>query len=160
VDSIPSAANVEDHVAMATTAARKLRTVLGNVEAALGIELLVAAQGVEWRTGVRYLPRAGSETTSEEKIPGPVAAHEGRERVAAEDEAFRQAVRKSNRRKLAEELGVGTRAAYLAIRGAAEPVLEDRPLDGDIRLLRGLVGSGRLLERVVATTGPLEELTE
>lgn len=160
VDSIPTAANIEDHVAMATTAARKMRTVLGNVEAALGIELLVGAQGIEWRTGLRYFPLSGSETTAEINVRGPVAAHEGRERVNDEDNRYRQMVRKKNRSKLAEELGRGTRAAYLAIRGAVEPVLEDRPLDGDIRVMRGLVGSGEILARVVAATGPLEELKE
>ena len=45
VDSIPTSANSEDHNAMATIAARKVRTVLRNAQAVLAIELLVAAQG-------------------------------------------------------------------------------------------------------------------
>ncbi len=49
VDSIPSSANQEDHVSMGTTAARKARRVVDNVAAVLGIELLTAAQAVDFR---------------------------------------------------------------------------------------------------------------
>jgi histidine ammonia-lyase len=49
VDSIPSSANQEDHVSMGTTAARKARQVVDNVAAVLGIELLVAAQAIDFR---------------------------------------------------------------------------------------------------------------
>ncbi len=49
VDTIPTSANVEDHVSMGVTAALKVRQVLGNVEHILAIELLAAAQGVDFR---------------------------------------------------------------------------------------------------------------
>ena len=49
VDTIPTSANVEDHVSMGVTAALKIRQVLGNVEHVLAIELLDAAQGVDFR---------------------------------------------------------------------------------------------------------------
>ena len=49
VDSIPSSANQEDHVSMGTTAARKARKVIDNVARVIGIELLVAAQAVDFR---------------------------------------------------------------------------------------------------------------
>jgi histidine ammonia-lyase len=49
VDSIPSSANQEDHVSMGTTAARKARKVVDNVARVIGIELLVAAQAVDFR---------------------------------------------------------------------------------------------------------------
>lgn len=45
VDSVPTSANQEDHVSMGTTAARKAREILDNVERGLAIELLCAAQG-------------------------------------------------------------------------------------------------------------------
>lgn len=45
VDSVPTSANQEDHVSMGTTAARKAREVLDNVERGLAIELVCAAQG-------------------------------------------------------------------------------------------------------------------
>jgi histidine ammonia-lyase len=49
VDSIPSSANQEDHVSMGATAARKARQVVENVSRILGIELLTAAQAVDFR---------------------------------------------------------------------------------------------------------------
>lgn len=49
VDSIPSSANQEDHVSMGTIAARKARSILGNAQSALGIELLAACQAVDLR---------------------------------------------------------------------------------------------------------------
>jgi histidine ammonia-lyase len=48
VDSIPTSAGQEDHVAMGNASALKCWTVLGNVERTLSIELLAAAQGVEF----------------------------------------------------------------------------------------------------------------
>jgi histidine ammonia-lyase len=49
VDTIPTSANVEDHVSMGVTAALKLRQILDNVERILAIELMAAAQGIEFR---------------------------------------------------------------------------------------------------------------
>lgn len=49
VDTIPTSANVEDHVSMGLTAALKLRQVLENVEHILALELLAAAQGIDFR---------------------------------------------------------------------------------------------------------------
>lgn len=49
VDTIPTSANVEDHVSMGATAALKLRSVVDNVEWILAIELMSAAQGVDFR---------------------------------------------------------------------------------------------------------------
>src|SRR6185503_12411868 len=68
VDSIPTSANSEDHNAMGIIAARKLRTVLRNVQAVLAIELRVAVQAVEGRVGMEIDPRgaeAGSKTWQE-----------------------------------------------------------------------------------------------
>ncbi len=48
VDSIPTSANQEDHVSMAAHGARRLQPMLRNLEAILGIELLVAAQGCDF----------------------------------------------------------------------------------------------------------------
>ncbi|HYO89730.1 MAG TPA: histidine ammonia-lyase, partial [Candidatus Limnocylindrales bacterium] len=52
VDTIPTSANVEDHVSMGVTAGLKLRQVLENVERILSIELLAAAQGIDFRRQV------------------------------------------------------------------------------------------------------------
>lgn len=48
VDSIPTSANQEDHVSMATFAARKLADIARNVRHIIAIELLAAAQGIEF----------------------------------------------------------------------------------------------------------------
>ena len=48
-DTIPSSANVEDHVSMGVTAALKLRDVAENLRQILALELLCAAQGVDFR---------------------------------------------------------------------------------------------------------------
>lgn len=49
VDTIPSSANVEDHVSMGATAALKLRTVAENLETILSLEVFCAAQGIDFR---------------------------------------------------------------------------------------------------------------
>jgi len=49
VDTIPSSANVEDHVSMGVTAVLKLRQVAKNLEPILGLELFCAAQGIDFR---------------------------------------------------------------------------------------------------------------
>ena len=49
VDSIPTSANVEDHVSMGCTAALKTVQILNNIEHILAIELLAAAQGIDFR---------------------------------------------------------------------------------------------------------------
>jgi histidine ammonia-lyase len=48
VDSIPTSANQEDHVSMATHAARRLARMIDNAAAVVGIELLAAAQGIDF----------------------------------------------------------------------------------------------------------------
>lgn len=49
VDSIPSSANQEDHVSMGTIAARKARDILENASNVVAIEILSAAQGIEFK---------------------------------------------------------------------------------------------------------------
>jgi histidine ammonia-lyase len=48
VDSIPTSANQEDHVSMATYAARRLNDMAANTANVVGVELLAAAQGVDF----------------------------------------------------------------------------------------------------------------
>lgn len=49
VDTIPTSAGAEDHVSMGTTAARKASEIVKNVEAILAVELMCAAQAVDFR---------------------------------------------------------------------------------------------------------------
>jgi len=60
VDSIPTSANQEDHVSMATFAARRLHTMLDNVADIVAIELLAAAQGIDF-----HRPEKSSEAIEE-----------------------------------------------------------------------------------------------
>lgn len=48
VDSLPTSANQEDHVSMATNAARRLHAMIDNTATVLAIELLAACQGLEF----------------------------------------------------------------------------------------------------------------
>jgi histidine ammonia-lyase len=57
VDSLPTSANQEDHVSMATFAARKLGDLCANTASILAIELLAAAQGVDLRAPVVTSPK-------------------------------------------------------------------------------------------------------
>ena len=57
VDSLPTSANQEDHVSMATYAARRLGEMAENSGAIAAIELLAAAQGVELRRPLKTSPR-------------------------------------------------------------------------------------------------------
>ncbi len=138
VDSIPTSANSEDHVAMATHATRKLRTVLGNLQSVLAIELLVAAQAVEWRVAMGVEP-----VDRFEQIDRDEATYRQTREVLrqAESEAtdFVANTAEEKRAEIAGQLGRGTGAAYLAIRGAAGPMLADRTLDDDIRNVRRLL---------------------
>ena len=56
VDSLPTSANQEDHVSMATYAGRRLHTMLDNVADIIAIELLCAAQGIEFRRPQKSSP--------------------------------------------------------------------------------------------------------
>jgi histidine ammonia-lyase len=48
-DTIPSSANVEDHVSMGATAARQAEQILQHSETIVAVELLAAAQGIDFR---------------------------------------------------------------------------------------------------------------
>jgi histidine ammonia-lyase len=57
VDSIPTSANQEDHVSMATHGARRLTEMADNAAHVVAIELLSAAQGVDFRRPMRSSER-------------------------------------------------------------------------------------------------------
>lgn len=56
VDSIPTSANQEDHVSMATFAARRLLTMIENTACIIGIELLCASQGIDFQKPLTTSP--------------------------------------------------------------------------------------------------------
>ena len=57
VDSLPTSANQEDHVSMSTFAARRLGEMAANSASIVAIELLAAAQGIDFRAPLRTSPR-------------------------------------------------------------------------------------------------------
>jgi len=57
VDSLPTSANQEDHVSMATFAARRLREMNSNTAGILAVELLAACQGVDFRKPLKTSER-------------------------------------------------------------------------------------------------------
>lgn len=80
VDSIPSSGNQEDHVSMGTIAARKANEILHNVRNVIAIELMTAAQAVDF-TNPKHLGRGTSiaynmirqqiETLEEDRVMYP-----------------------------------------------------------------------------------------
>ena len=56
VDSLPTSANQEDHVSMATFAARRLQPMLANTAHIVAIELLAAAQGIGFLRPLKSAP--------------------------------------------------------------------------------------------------------
>ena len=56
VDSLPTSANQEDHVSMATFAARRLIEMNENVNGILAVEYLAAAQGIDFRSPLKTSP--------------------------------------------------------------------------------------------------------
>ena len=71
VDSLPTSANQEDHVSMATFAARRLHTMLDNVANIIAIELLAAAQGVEFHHPQKSSPAIERAIASLREISPP-----------------------------------------------------------------------------------------
>ncbi len=57
VDSLPTSANQEDHVSMATFAARRLGAMNANTRRIVAIELLAAAQGIDFRRPLKTSER-------------------------------------------------------------------------------------------------------
>jgi histidine ammonia-lyase len=52
VDTIPTSGNQEDHVSMGWTSVRKLREVVANVRHVLAVEILAAAQALDFRAAI------------------------------------------------------------------------------------------------------------
>ena len=70
VDSLPTSANQEDHVSMATFAARRLQPMIANVAHILAIELLAAAEGIEFlRPLASSAPLESAHALLRERVP-------------------------------------------------------------------------------------------
>ncbi len=145
VDSIPTSANQEDHVSMSTNAARHAREVLRNVEHIVGIEMLCAAQALDFR-------RAGLEFTTS-RWEGDEGSSRTRKVVEYE----------LKRGKVVDQaaFGKGTEAAYEAIRRHISHLSSDRPLYPDLDNIAKLVHSGEIVRAVEQALGaPLQGIGE
>ena len=60
IDNIPTSANQEDHVSMATHGARRLLTMTGNALNVIAVEFLAACQGLDLRAPLKSSPRLQS----------------------------------------------------------------------------------------------------
>ena len=70
VDSMPTLANQEDHVLMATFAARRLGEMAANTAGIIAVELLAACQGLDFRRPLRTSPRLEeAKTLLRERVP-------------------------------------------------------------------------------------------
>lgn len=74
IDTIPTSANQEDHVSMATHGARRLGPMADNLSRIIGIEALMAAQGVEMRAPLTTSPRLQMALAAIRSVAGPVEA--------------------------------------------------------------------------------------
>ncbi|MFD7442248.1 histidine ammonia-lyase [Streptomyces sp. NPDC059909] len=73
VDSIPSSAMQEDHVSMGWSAARKLRTAVGNLARIIAVELYASTRAIELRRGLTPAPasKAAIEALRAAGVEGP-----------------------------------------------------------------------------------------
>jgi histidine ammonia-lyase len=142
VDSIPTGANQEDHVSMSANAARHAREIVWNTERIVAIEMLCAAQALDFRLG-RILQAHRPEAEVHEGGQAPVPAqHE-----MGPDSGLR--------------LGRGTWAAHRALRMAGiTPLLHDRALAPDIERVAELIHSRQIARAVdlhLDEDGPIAE---
>lgn len=72
VDSVPTSGGKEDHVSMGMTAALKLRQIVQNAEHALAIELIAAAQGLEYRLPLKPAREVGRVSAAVREIVAPL----------------------------------------------------------------------------------------
>ncbi|HRL21985.1 MAG TPA: histidine ammonia-lyase [Alcaligenes sp.] len=89
VDSLPTSANQEDHVSMATFAGRRLEDMAQNTAAIVAIELLCAAQGIDFHAPLRTSSRLQKV---QEAIRAAVPFYEQDRYLAPDIEALRMRV--------------------------------------------------------------------
>jgi histidine ammonia-lyase len=101
VDSLPTSANQEDHVSMATFAARRLATMAANSTYVVAIELLAAAQGIDLRAPLQTSPPLRDAHTA---IRGRVPFYDHDRLLAPDIEAIAAMVRDGKLRAHCEHL--------------------------------------------------------
>ena len=137
VDSIPSSANQEDHVSMSANAARHAREVVQNAEQIVAIEMLCAAQALDFRRkGLEFSTVAWEEDDALQR----------HKKVVEYELKKGRAVSKAR-------LGQGTEAAHRAIRAQVDYFDRDRPLYPDLQRVVEMVHSGEIVNSVETALG-------
>ena len=136
VDSIPTGNGVEDHVPMATWAARKAARIVSLASQVVAIELLAAAQALEWRA-LRPDPAARAMFLTD---PSDV------EELARRFEALTSEEATAN-------LAPATGAAYRAVRAITKRVVADRSVAGDVAELARAIRSGAFVDAIGPAAG-------
>lgn len=72
VDSVPTSGGKEDHVSMGMTSALKLDRVVENAEQVLAIELMAAAQGLDYRKPLRPAKALGAAQETVREVVAPL----------------------------------------------------------------------------------------
>ncbi len=98
IDTIPTSANQEDHVSMATHGARRLGPMSDNLSRIIGIEALMAAQGVEMRAPLATSPRLAKALAAIRAVAPPV----GNDRIMSIDMEAASALVRSGGLSLAQ----------------------------------------------------------
>ena len=98
IESIPTSGSQEDHVSMGWGAGRKLLQVLDNAERVVAIELLCAAQGVDYRAPLR--PGAGVDRVHR-AIRDRIPTLEGDRVIGSEIDAVAGMIREGHLRAIA-----------------------------------------------------------
>ena len=124
-DSIPTSANIEDHVSMSMTAARHAAQIIVHVESVIAIELLCAYQAQCFRRGILPLP-------TEMKLPERLRPDSRRTFGAASEAVF----------TVLQDMGI-------------KPLATDRPLAEDVARIRSLIREQTILHEVERRVGAL-----
>ncbi len=135
-DTIPSSANTEDHVSMGATAVRQAAQILTHVETIVAIELLAAAQGVDFRR--------------QALADDPALAPTGMPARPTPDPSQSLRFVQDDMTRGGELLGDGTAVAYELIRQRVPFLQEDVVLAPLIEQVRQLVAHGTIKEAVEA----------
>lgn len=122
-DSIPTSANIEDHVSMSMTGARQAAQIVRHVESVMAIELLCAYQAQCFRRGI--LPLPDDMQPLERLRPDP-----DRKFGPASQAVF----------DVFQDAGI-------------KPVATDRSLSGELTRIRSLLRDGIILHRIEEKTG-------
>lgn len=140
VYSVPTSANAEDHVSMGANEGRHLLAMVQDLGKVLALELLVAAQALDFRRDMieaaRRLAREGDLATFAAKVGNaPPEPHPQRPQFLAECEALRAELAASP----GFAPGPASAALHAAFRARVLGLDEDRALDGDVAAAVGFV---------------------